>query len=85
VENRDMPAAVFGAGGARQLRTTYHSHPQGISFGALPTEDRYFLRSVRDGRPWPIDLADARAALACAVALDESARTGQPVTPTAAG
>jgi predicted dehydrogenase len=46
----------------------------------MPTEDRYFLMSVRDGRTWPISLADARAAVACAMALDESARTGRPVT-----
>jgi predicted dehydrogenase len=79
VENRDTPAVVYGSGGARQLHTTYRSQPNGIPFGALPTEDRYFLRSVRDGRPWPISLAAARAALACAVALDESASRGQPV------
>jgi predicted dehydrogenase len=85
VENRDAPAAVFGPGGARQLRTTYYSHPNGIPSGAMPTEDRYFLRSVRDGRPWPINLADARAALACAVALDESAISGQPVQPARPG
>ena len=80
VENRDAPAAVFGAGSPSLKRTTYHSHPVGIPYGAMPTEDRYFLRSVRDGRPWPISLADARAAVACALALDESAGTGKPIT-----
>jgi predicted dehydrogenase len=83
VENRDTPAVVYGPGGVRYLRTTYRSHANGIPFGALPAEDIYFLRSVRDGRPWPIDLADARAALACAIALDDSARLGQPVPVTA--
>ena len=80
VENRDAPAVVFGAGSPSLKRTTYHSHPVGIPYGAMPTEDRYFLTSVREGRPWPISLADARAAVACALALDESARTGEPVT-----
>jgi UDP-N-acetylglucosamine 3-dehydrogenase len=80
VEYRDAPAVVFGVGSPSLKRTTYHSHPVGIPYGAMPTEDRYFLRSVRDGRPWPISLADARAAVACALALDESARTGEPVT-----
>jgi len=82
VEYRDAPTVVFGAGSPSFKRTTYHSHPTGIPYGAMPTEDRYFLSSVRDGRPWPISLADARAALACALALDESARTGEPVTVT---
>ena len=71
---------VFGAGGPSLKRTTYHSNPAGIPYGAMPTEDRYFLMSVRDGRTWPISLADARAAVACAMALDESARIGRPVT-----
>jgi UDP-N-acetylglucosamine 3-dehydrogenase len=80
VEFRDAPAVVFGAGSPSLKRTTYYSLPDGIPYGAMPTEDRYFLTSVRDGRPWPISLADARAAVACALALDESARTGKPVT-----
>jgi predicted dehydrogenase len=82
VENRDTPTVVFGTGSPSLKRTTYHSHPDGIPYGAMPTEDRYFLSSLRDGRPWPIGLADARAAVACALALDESARTGEPVTVT---
>jgi predicted dehydrogenase len=85
VENRDTPAVVFGSGGARQMPTTYYSHPHGMPFGALPTEDRYFLRSVRDRRGWPINLADARAALACAVAVDRSAVSGAPVTLVTGG
>ena len=79
-EFRDAPAVVFGAGSPNLKRTTYYARPTGIPYGAMPTEDRYFLTSVRDGRPWPISLADARAAVACALALDESARTGEPVT-----
>jgi predicted dehydrogenase len=80
VENRDTPTVVFGTGRPSLKRTTYHSHPDGIPYGAMPTEDRYFLSAVRDRRAWPISLADARAAVACALALDESARTGEPVT-----
>jgi predicted dehydrogenase len=80
LEYRDAPAVVYGAGSPSLKRTTYHSHPTGIPYGAMPTEDRYFLSSIRDGRPWPISLADARAAVACALALDESATTGEPVT-----
>lgn len=80
VECRAESAVVFGPGRPSLKRSTYHSHPTGIPYGAMPTEDRYFLASVRDGRPWPISLSDARAAVACALALDESAWTGDPVT-----
>lgn len=51
----------------------------GSQSGVLVTEDEHFLAMVRGARSWPLTLADARAALAAAVALDESATSGRPV------
>lgn len=79
VEFRDPPTWVFSPKGVRREQTTYSAHPRGIPSGALATEDRYFLRSIRNGSEWPITLSDARAALACAVALNESSATSRPV------
>jgi len=40
---------------------------------------------VRDGRPWPLTLADVRAALVAALALDEAIRLGRPVRTSELG
>lgn len=79
VELRDTPAVVFGRNGTRQYNTKYRTSVNGVPAGALATEDRHFVGMVRDGRPWPLTLADARAALMAALALDEAARLGRPV------
>jgi predicted dehydrogenase len=47
--------------------------------GALAAEDGHFLAGVRDNRPWPLDLTDARAAVAAALAVDRSIVEGRPV------
>jgi len=53
----------------------------GAHAGVLRTEDEHFLRCVRGEAEWPVSLADARAALAGAMALDASVELGRPVSP----
>lgn len=79
VESRETPATIFTKNGPRFVNSMYRSDAHGIPFGALAAEDSCFLRMVRDGIPWPLTLADARAALAAAVALDLSIAEGRPV------
>ena len=79
VETRDNPAVIFGETGPRFVNSMYRTDANGVPFGALAAEDAYFLRMVRDGRPWPLTLDDARAALVAALALDEAIRLGRPV------
>lgn len=79
VELRDTPAVVFGKDATRRINSKYRASANGVPFGALAAEDSYFVGMVRDGRPWPLTLADARAALVAALALDTAARLGRPV------
>jgi UDP-N-acetylglucosamine 3-dehydrogenase len=67
---------VFGAEAAR---TGWRDDVHGSQSGALVTEDEHFLAVVRGIRSWPLTLADARAAMAVAIALDESVASGRPV------
>lgn len=67
---------VFGGAAAA---TGWRDDIYGSQSGVLVTEDEHFLAFVRGARTWPITLADARAAVAAAVALDESATSGRPV------
>jgi predicted dehydrogenase len=85
VESRDNPAVVFGTAGPRFVNSSYRTDAHGIPFGALAAEDAYFLAMVRDGRPWPLTLGDARAALVAALALDEAIRLGRPVRTSEIG
>lgn len=73
------PVSVFGATPSFP-RTGWLADVHGVQTGVLRTQDEHFLRIVRSGAPWPIELADARAALAAALALDASIATGRPVT-----
>lgn len=70
--------------GGETTPTGWRDDIHGSQSGVLVTEDEHFLALVRGARSWPISLADARAALAAAVALDESATSGRPV-PVASG
>jgi predicted dehydrogenase len=79
VDSRSTPVSVYGRHGHKMPNLTYYSHPVGVPYGALPTEDRCFARCVRTGEEWPVTLADARAALECAVAIEQSIATGLPV------
>ena len=79
VETRDTPAVVFSVDGLEHINAGYYSYPNDIPFGALPSEDAFFLSRVRDGRAWPLTLDDARAALVAALAMDRSIDEGRPV------
>lgn len=79
VELRDTPAAVFASNRSDFVNTKYASFPNGIPSGALALEDAYFLRRVRDGRPWPLTLDDAFQAVLAAVAIDKSISQGIPL------
>ncbi len=79
VESRETPAVVFSSGETNYLKHTYYSYPNGMPFGALPSEDAYFLAMIEDGRSWPLTLQDARAALVAALAMDRSIAEARPV------
>lgn len=79
VESRDSPAVVFSVDGLEHIHSGYYSYPNDVPYGALPSEDAFFLGRVRDGRAWPLTLADARAALVAALAMDRSIEEGRPV------
>jgi predicted dehydrogenase len=79
IDAREPPVVVYTKERPRLVRTSYYSSPRSVPNGALAAEDRYFLRMVRYGGDWPITLSDARAALACALALDDSVQSGAPV------
>lgn len=78
VEHRETPAQVFGPR-PHFINATYKADANGIPSGALPSEDRFFLAMVRDGRAWPLDFEDARAALVAGLAMDRSIVEHRPV------
>ena len=80
IETRDSPAVVFSVDGLEHVHSGYYSYPNDVPFGALPSEDAFFLGRVRDGRPWPLTLDDARAALVAALAMDRSIAEGRVVS-----
>ncbi|HUZ54596.1 MAG TPA: Gfo/Idh/MocA family oxidoreductase [Streptosporangiaceae bacterium] len=71
---------VFGGDAAA---TGWRDDIYGSQSGTLVTEDEHFLATVRGIRSWPITLQDARAALAAAIALNESASAVRPIRVTA--
>ena len=80
IEARDSPAVVFSLDGLQHVHSGYYSYPNDIPFGALPSEDAFFLGRVRDRRDWPLTLHDARAALVAALAMDRSIAEGRVVS-----
>lgn len=80
IETRDSPAVVFSLDGLQHVHSGYYSYPNDMPFGALPSEDAFFLARVRDGRDWPLTLDDARAALVAALAMDRSIAEGRVVS-----
>jgi predicted dehydrogenase len=78
--SQQTPVTIHSRVGLVRPNTTYYSHPNGVPYGALPSEDRFFARCVREREDWPISLNDARAALECALAIESSAGTGQAVS-----
>ena len=79
IETRETPAVVFASDGISYVHNTYYSYPNDMPYGAVPSEDAFFLAKVRDGRPWPLTVGDARAALIAALAMDLSIAEGRPV------
>ncbi|QWF20533.1 Gfo/Idh/MocA family oxidoreductase [Nocardioides sp. LMS-CY] len=79
VETRPTPAQIFGPDGPAFPNTAYRQANPLIPGGALATADRHFVRTVKHGAPWPLTLADARAALAIALAMDRSIVERRPV------
>lgn len=79
VEMRDPVTKVYSLDENRWLRTHGAFDVGGTVAGSVAIEDRHFLGWVRGIRDWPVSLEDARAALEVALALDESARIGEPV------
>lgn len=80
IETRDSPAVVFSVDGLQHVHSGYYSYPNDVPYGALPSEDTFFLGRVRDGRPWPLTLDDARGALVAALAMDRSIEEGRVVS-----
>jgi predicted dehydrogenase len=79
VETRATPAQIFGSDGPNFPNTAYRQTNPLIPSGALANADRHFVRTVRHGDPWPLTLADARAALSIALAMDRSIQERRPV------
>ncbi len=75
----EFNAPVVRVFGGETAPTGWRDDVYGSQSGVLVTEDEHFLAVVRGARSWPITLADARAALAAALAIDESATSGRPV------
>jgi predicted dehydrogenase len=81
----EFSAPIVRVFGGQAAPTGWRDDVHGSQSGVLVTEDEHFLAVVRGMRSWPITLADARAAVAVAVALDESATSGHPVRVAAEG
>lgn len=81
--SRTPSVGVFSTAATAFIRTDWLADLYGIYAGVLRTEDENFLRTIREDLEWPITLADARAALVAALALDRSIETGQPVDVSA--
>jgi predicted dehydrogenase len=79
IDARDSGAGIVGAGITRFPSTVAYADPAGVPYGLYRMELEHFLAGVRDGRSWPVTLAEARSALACAVAIDTSIASGSPV------
>ena len=59
--------------------TLVFDDPSGTEQGIYRIEDEYFLARIRDGRPWPVTVHEARSALRVALAIDLSLESGRPV------
>ena len=83
VDGRDSGTGVVGPGLTSFPSTVAWADPSGVPYGLYRAELEHFLAGVRDDRPWPVSLAEARAAVAVALAVDRSIATGHPVVPAA--
>jgi len=79
IDGRDAGAGIVGSAGLAFPPTITYRDPSGMPYGLYRTEVEHWLAHVRDGRPWPVTLEEARSALACAIAADRSMAEGLPV------
>lgn len=82
IDGRDRGVTVFDAGRSAPMHPDTMLWPSGsggAATGALESELRHFLQHVRDGRPWPVSVGEAREAVLAALALDRSLAAGAPV------
>lgn len=84
IDGRDRGLRLHMGGAARSGPI----HPDTFSWpaaagggigGALREEVLHFLQRVRDGRPWPLSVAQAHDAVLTALAIDRSIERGAPV------
>ena len=79
VDIRETGVSFFAGEGVMFPDTSYWTAAQGLPFGVLRAEDEFFLLGCRAKAPWPVELADARAAVAVALAMDRSVAEGGPI------
>jgi predicted dehydrogenase len=79
VDIRETGVSIFAGNGVAFPDTGYWTASQGLPFGILRAEDEYFLHGCRASAPWPVELADARAAVTVALAMDRSIEEGRPI------
>ena len=76
VDGRDSGSGIVGPDVTTFPWTVSSTDPAGVPYGLYRAEVEFFLAGVRDGRPWPVSLSDARDALAVALAVDDRSRPG---------
>ena len=80
IDAKDSGVGIMSTQAPAEFPSTLaYDDPSGAQQGLYRVEDEFFLAMVRDGRPWPIAAADARSALAVALAVEQSIQTGRPV------
>jgi myo-inositol 2-dehydrogenase/D-chiro-inositol 1-dehydrogenase len=81
VDGRDSGAGILSVGGTPEYPGTWgFADAAGDPQGVVRLEVEQFLRLVRGAGAWPVDVGEARAALAAALAVDRSVAEGRPVT-----
>ncbi|MFN8623499.1 MAG: Gfo/Idh/MocA family oxidoreductase [Chloroflexota bacterium] len=81
IDARQPDTGIVGPAGTRFQGSVAFRDPSGVPYGLYRTELEAFLAGVRDPSrwAWPVTLAEARSALAVALAADRSMREGRPV------
>jgi predicted dehydrogenase len=80
IDGRDFGVGVLTANQPPSYPASFtYRGPGGAPQGIYRAEVEHFLRHVRGEGPWPVTIAEARAALAAGLALDASIRTGSAV------
>lgn len=82
IDARVPDTGMVGPGGTRFAGSVAYRDPSGTPYGLYRTELEAFLAGVRDPDrwSWPVTLAEARSALACALAADRSIAEGRSIT-----